>query len=542
MGPSMSITPDVRERLKPHPANMPILFTVFDHQNSKEQVVLVCSDCGFARAKPSKPHLNPDMYFKQFRHSGWEVDNRGRNCSCPACVEKKSQQGKVAKAAPTNTLLKDKLEEAQARLQLKAAHTPRILPALPVVPPPAETPVLAATPVPVSDPPADEASEPDFKGMTPEQLVKAKYSEAFSYRKADFEDLLVATCANTASCSTEWRMPYRPDLAVSTIRWHLTTKSGWFLKRNKTLAFCPACAKGLPSVLPAGWTPGDPLPGTAVTAKATPVPTDDISGESPDMFVKRVYGNAFCYERSPHGEPNLLLKCVMPSCDRSIRRRFDPTEDLSSVQGHLLAGHHWLVRNKGKWAFCPTCSKGVPQRLPSEWTPDQPLPTPLKEKRDMEAKAPHLNGSHHPAANGALNGAAARPSAEALANRRKANELLLEFYDPTGKRYTGGYTDARVAKESSLSESAVAKLREEYYGPLEISAELSKLLAELPALKEEMAACKSEMDTFREMFNAALQRHEALCSRVHSICITAQRQGLYNGPCDPLSSSGKNGK
>jgi len=73
-----------------------------------------------------------------------------------------------------------------------------------------------------------------------------------------------------------------------------------------------------------------------------------------------------------------------------------------------------------------------------------------------------------------------------LDNVSAVSRILDLHYDKEAKAYTAGYTDKRVADETKLSLTAVAKIREKLFGPL--------VDTELKALREEFWQLCSDFD------------------------------------------------
>lgn len=83
------------------------------------------------------------------------------------------------------------------------------------------------------------------------------------------------------------------------------------------------------------------------------------------------------------------------------------------------------------------------------------------------------------------NTAAVAPSPDARAARRAAMEWLGESFDLTTGRYQPGVSDATIAKEVGMAETAVAGLREEFFGPLREPSEIETIRAQLAMLEDQ---------------------------------------------------------
>lgn len=91
---------------------------------------------------------------------------------------------------------------------------------------------------------------------------------------------------------------------------------------------------------------------------------------------------------------------------------------------------------------------------------------------------------------------------------RAVMEALMSVYDDDGKRYTGGYTDAKVAEETGAAVEYVRKTREEFFGPVAIPPEFTALRGELDALTASIAATRRDMTTVRQNGEAKIAELE----------------------------------
>lgn len=87
--------------------------------------------------------------------------------------------------------------------------------------------------------------------------------------------------------------------------------------------------------------------------------------------------------------------------------------------------------------------------------------------------------------------AAIAPEKEATPDAKRVHravmEALMSVYDDDGKRYSSGYTDARVAEETGAALAYVQKVREDYFGPIAEPAEVA-------AFREELATVRRQAD------------------------------------------------
>lgn len=99
-------------------------------------------------------------------------------------------------------------------------------------------------------------------------------------------------------------------------------------------------------------------------------------------------------------------------------------------------------------------------------------------------------------------------SAAAKKVHRAVMEALMSVYDDDGKRYTSGYTDAKVAEETGAACEYVRKVREDYFGPVAIPPEFTALRGELDALTASIAATRRDMATVRQNGEAKIAELE----------------------------------
>lgn len=69
-----------------------------------------------------------------------------------------------------------------------------------------------------------------------------------------------------------------------------------------------------------------------------------------------------------------------------------------------------------------------------------------------------------------------------------------EGYNEAEKRYKPTYNDARMAKETGLSEAHIAKLRERFFGPAGEPDEVSELRGLIDILQGEVSKIRSRFD------------------------------------------------
>lgn len=130
------------------------------------------------------------------------------------------------------------------------------------------------------------------------------------------------------------------------------------------------------------------------------------------------------------------------------------------------------------------------------WTLGKRLSCPDHNRREKSAMPE--------AAQPAVVTPAAGMTPDARKVHRAVMEALMSVYDDDGKRYTAGYTDAKVAEETGAAVEYVRKTREEFFGPVAIPPEFGALRQELDALTASIAATRRDMATVRQNGETAI--------------------------------------
>lgn len=170
---------------------------------------------------------------------------------------------------------------------------------------------------------------------------------------------------------------------------------------------------------------------------------------------------------------------------------YDKRLPMDKLRSHLT-NKGWTFR--GKKAACPACNqKEKPvERVTSI---DVPSAKPLKEQL--------------------------QPVATSLARkaRREAMQWLSEAFDPDKGKYSAGVSDATIAKETTLSEQAVAALRDEFFGPIKEPVEIALWRGEVASIRNDVDKMKNEA---ADACTAILTRLAALDKLITS---TIQKNG-----------------
>lgn len=209
--------------------------------------------------------------------------------------------------------------------------------------------------------------------------------------------------------------------------------------------------------------------------------------------------------------------------------RFDYDADLRKFvhrEAKLLAGN-----GTGGYNLTLPCSKCGPitvhlgVKLPPDqvakrlknrgWTLGKNCVCPDHEKEPAMPKSDLMNETSL-----APSGTAAPPPTDkARVARRETIMLLEDVFDVSTGRYREGEDDASVGRVTGLAKEAVAKLREEFYGPLKVPTELETLRENISKLRKELEMNGSAL--IRETqtkLDAMIGTVDDMASRVEAAC------------------------
>lgn len=131
---------------------------------------------------------------------------------------------------------------------------------------------------------------------------------------------------------------------------------------------------------------------------------------------------------------------------------------------------NWYIGNKETYALCPKCFQ-------------------LEEEKKEVNKVVTQSGY-------------------ALRKQRQIFHLLDEHFNVEAGRYNGDWSDKKIAAETNMAESHIAKVRDEAYGPLKTDPALVKLRDEIQetrkALANEMREIKSLAASVEKQFAAKI--------------------------------------
>lgn len=102
-------------------------------------------------------------------------------------------------------------------------------------------------------------------------------------------------------------------------------------------------------------------------------------------------------------------------------------------------------------------------------------------------------------------------SAAAKRAHRAVIAWLEESFDEDAGRYKSGMSDASIAKETGASPEYVAKVREEYFGPLKEPPEMEAIRAEMLQLHQEAERLRKDADAAAKALEAKV---DALGERI----------------------------
>lgn len=220
-----------------------------------------------------------------------------------------------------------------------------------------------------------------------------------------------------------------------------------------------------------------------------------------------------------------IATCQTPDCGKETR--FTATSMPSpSILFTKIRNRDWQVSKKR--VTCPLCLKRRKQKPVVEFKREPPM-KPIAEAlaKANEISLPATSLPSKPLVTRIAEGefqvpqTDIAPTDKAKAAKRNAYALLLDHYDELNKRYQGEWSDKKIAELSKLSESAVAKIREDDFGPagpppqfIDLKERISKLEATLRTKEQQVLAAmdsiptlQSELATIRSQFDSLVQAH-----------------------------------
>ena len=108
------------------------------------------------------------------------------------------------------------------------------------------------------------------------------------------------------------------------------------------------------------------------------------------------------------------------------------------------------------------------------------------------------------------------PTPDAKRVHRAVMEALMIAYDEDKKAYAQGYTDQRIADETSAAIEYVRKTREDYFGPLAAPSEFTALNRELDEITGRLNKSRDDMATVVQNLADSI---DALHKRFHSVAV-----------------------
>jgi hypothetical protein len=106
--------------------------------------------------------------------------------------------------------------------------------------------------------------------------------------------------------------------------------------------------------------------------------------------------------------------------------------------------------------------------------------------------------------------AKAPPSDRARAAQREALNWLTESFNVEKGTYAKDVSDLTIAKETGLATAVVAKLREDFYGPLKAPGEIEEFRNALKNLRDDISA---QGETLRQAVRTLELRLDRLCEK-----------------------------
>lgn len=200
----------------------------------------------------------------------------------------------------------------------------------------------------------------------------------------------------------------------------------------------------------------------------------------------KLHGVTF-YHTTPHKGSHAVIDCDTCTADEELNVDLSK-KALPQLDGQLRTKSRqagWSMR--GKKFICPDCTERA--KNPTE-------PKPKQEPAQMNTPMSKVVGS-------------TTPSQDARRMRRTAVELLELNYDTERGRYRGKWSDAVIANETGLAETAVASLRFDMFGDgaeNEQDERAVALLADLEARLQQLERdFKAEAGHIKNLIDAAVK-------------------------------------
>jgi len=179
-----------------------------------------------------------------------------------------------------------------------------------------------------------------------------------------------------------------------------------------------------------------------------------------------------------------VATCSTPGCDSESRWTCESPPKDHRVVFTKFRDRKWQASKRS--LTCPKCvaKKKAPPVREFKREPDPPM-KPIGEALRIAVDRASPGGDHSaevharvedgktiidqitPTAEGETQvlDTTTAPTDKAKAAKRHAYSLLLEHYDEDGKRYNGDWSDRKIAGLVGMSETFVAKIREDDFGP-----------------------------------------------------------------------------
>lgn len=148
-------------------------------------------------------------------------------------------------------------------------------------------------------------------------------------------------------------------------------------------------------------------------------------------------------------------------CGAHDRWRMTSVPEPAVIHRHFTR-RGWQIKRK---AICPQCKSKTKKEAKPMVSTAKPIPQPAQV-----------------------------PNPELRERRREAHDLIAMSFNIGKGQYEEGYSDQRIAKETSMPEAWVRQRREEEFGPIKQPDEIAELRQQLASLTAMAADVSTRLD------------------------------------------------
>lgn len=183
------------------------------------------------------------------------------------------------------------------------------------------------------------------------------------------------------------------------------------------------------------------------------------------------------------------VKCEHCGTEERMQINNKPAEDGWVTKSFQRKG--WYVGRDRKHDLCPDCARKPVVLTTKPTTPEEP--EPMKPVLAV-VKEPTM--------------AADPPREMGIEDRRIVFEKLNEVYLSKTEGYSNGWTDLRVAQDLGVPTSWVAKVREDFFGPVKTNAEAVALHTAIKDMQGTLADMDKSIANAEQLLKSIRERHD----------------------------------